>query len=63
MPDSFAEGVEVYYRGFHGYITFVDPEYVTICIRPKLDTTWGDVCVCVLESQWSEIQLTKESGK
>lgn len=59
---TFAKGIEVYYRGMHGVVSFVCEKYITVCIR-KMEHKSKDVCLLVYPSQYGEITLVKESGK
>jgi hypothetical protein len=49
--------LEVEYRGFVGYIKFIDEEYLTVCVKKKEDQMFGDVCMVVYPSQWGNIKL------
>jgi hypothetical protein len=59
---TFAEGIEVYYRGMHGVVDFVCEKYIRICINKSKDKL-KDVCLLVYPSQYGEVTLAKESGK
>ena len=59
---TFAEGIEVYYRGSHGVVDFVCEKYITICID-KLGHRSKDVCLLVYPCQYDEVTLAKESDK
>jgi hypothetical protein len=59
---TFAEGIEVYYRGTYGVVDFICEKYITICIS-KSEYKSKDVCLLVYPSQFGEITLAKESGK
>jgi hypothetical protein len=59
---TFAEGIEVYYRGMYGKVYFVCEKYITICVR-KMEHKSKDVCLLVYPSQYDEIILAKESTK
>jgi hypothetical protein len=58
-PSAFtpALGLEVEYRGFVGYIKFIDEEYLTVCVKKKENEMFGDVCMVVYPSQWEHIKL------
>jgi hypothetical protein len=63
MPKiTFAEGIEVHYRGMYGVIDFVCEKYITVCIH-RLEHKSKDVCLLVYPNQYSEITLAKESSK
>lgn len=51
------EGTEVMYNGFHGFIRFSDPSYMTVCIRKFDDEPSRDVCLIVPPSRWDDIEL------
>jgi len=59
---TFAEGIEVYYRGMHGVVDFICEKYITVCICRKEQKS-KDVCLLVYPSQYGEITLAKESNK
>jgi len=63
MPKiTFAEGIEVHYRGMYGVVDFVCEKYITICIN-RLEHKSRSVCLLVYPNQYSEVTLAKESGK
>ena len=63
MPKvTFAEGIEVYYRGIYGVVNFICEKYITICIK-RSDHKSKDVCLLVYPNQYNEITLAKESDK
>jgi hypothetical protein len=58
----FAEGTEVYYKQFHGYISFICDHSVSILIRKGKHPS-QDVNLVVYKSDWKQIRLFKESDK
>ena len=59
---TFAEGIEVYYRGMYGRVDFVCEKYITICVR-RMEHRSKNVFLLVYPSQYDEIILAKESTK
>jgi hypothetical protein len=63
MPKiTFAEGIEVYYRGTYGVVDFVCEKYIRVCIN-KTEDRLKDVCLLVYPNQFDEVTLVKESNK
>jgi len=59
---TFAEGIEVHYRGMYGRVDFVCEKYITICVC-KMEHRSKDVCLLVYPEQYNEVTLAKESSK
>ena len=54
--ESFAEGLQVHYKGMTGVVRFISPQYITICIR-AFNVKARDVCILVYSEQWKEVEL------
>lgn len=63
MMCSLFVGIEVIYRGYHGFVRFIDEDYVTICIKEHPHNKMRDVCLVVPPNYFDEIHLIKESEK
>ncbi len=59
---TFAEGLEVSYRGMSGTINFVCDHYITICVR-QFEEKVRNVCLIVYPDHYEWVKLFKESGK
>ena len=60
---TFAIGVRVRYQHVVGEITFIDADYLTICIHRREAHMVSDVCMCVHKEDWDNIELLKSSHK
>lgn len=58
MPDSFYEGLEVFYKERIGTIRFIGDSYLTMCIHTNVNPL-KDVCIVIPKNEWSSIQLVK----
>jgi hypothetical protein len=54
--ESFAEGLEVRYRGMPGTVRFISNSYITVCMASFSERA-KDVCVLVYPEQWKEVEL------
>lgn len=57
MTFSPTENLFVEYKGYVGYIKFVDDVYLTICMKPREGRMIQDVCMVVYREQWDNIKL------
>jgi len=61
---KWVEGLEVTYKGKHGYIKFIDELYLTICVHPSEGRkTFGDICIVVYPDDWDKIVIPRHSTK
>ena len=54
---SASPGVMVEYQGMVGTIKFVDPLYITVCIKTQREGMISDVCMVVYPHEWDDIKL------
>lgn len=59
---TFAEGLEVSYRGMDGRINFVCDHYITICVR-TFEERVRNVNLIVYPDHYDWVKLNKESEK
>lgn len=60
--NSFAVGVIVEHKNFIGEVRFICDDYISVCTSVGVHRA-ADICVIVYKSDWSNVNLFKESAK